>query len=135
MKKILTILLFLSHVVFGQNFVENEILVQVNPKASTTELFRQLESEYNIDINSKKCISKPLNIFLLKLTHVDDYSQLLTQLRKERLVINAQLNHIVTERETVPNDPNFVSNQWHLKNTGQTGGTVDADIDATEAWT
>jgi subtilisin family serine protease len=33
----------------------------------------------------------------------------------------------------VPNDPQ-VGNCWGLNNTGQTGGTVDADIDAFEAW-
>ena len=33
----------------------------------------------------------------------------------------------------IPNDPRF-NNLWGLRNTGQTGGTVDADIDATEAW-
>lgn len=35
--------------------------------------------------------------------------------------------------EAVPNDPLF-PNQWHYDNTGQTGGTVDADIDLPEAW-
>jgi subtilisin family serine protease len=33
----------------------------------------------------------------------------------------------------IPNDPYF-PNQWALNNTGQTGGTPDADIDAPEAW-
>jgi hypothetical protein len=33
----------------------------------------------------------------------------------------------------IPNDPNFPQ-QWALHNTGQTGGTVDADIDGPEAW-
>jgi len=32
-----------------------------------------------------------------------------------------------------PNDPYFYK-QWHLNNTGQTGGTPDADVDAPEAW-
>jgi subtilisin family serine protease len=32
-----------------------------------------------------------------------------------------------------PNDPLY-SNQWHLNNTGQVGGTPDADVDAPEAW-
>jgi thermitase len=32
-----------------------------------------------------------------------------------------------------PNDPDF-SKQWGMHNTGQTGGTADADIDAPEAW-
>ena len=35
--------------------------------------------------------------------------------------------------QAIPNDPNFGSN-WGLNNTGQTGGTADADIDAPEAW-
>jgi subtilisin family serine protease len=34
---------------------------------------------------------------------------------------------------TTPTDPRFAE-QWALNNTGQTGGTADADIDAPEAW-
>jgi thermitase len=33
----------------------------------------------------------------------------------------------------VPNDPLFGA-QWHLRNTGQSGGVLGADIDATNAW-
>lgn len=33
----------------------------------------------------------------------------------------------------IPNDPDF-NQQWYLHNTGQTGGTADADVDAPEAW-
>ncbi|MDA3884684.1 MAG: S8 family serine peptidase [Candidatus Delongbacteria bacterium] len=33
----------------------------------------------------------------------------------------------------IPNDPSY-SDQWHYNNTGQTGGTVDCDIDLPEAW-
>jgi subtilisin family serine protease len=32
------------------------------------------------------------------------------------------------------NDPLFSPYMWHLNNTGQSGGTADADIDAPEAW-
>jgi len=35
--------------------------------------------------------------------------------------------------QTIPNDPRF-SDLWGLNNTGQSGGTPDADIDAPEAW-
>jgi subtilisin family serine protease/subtilisin-like proprotein convertase family protein len=35
--------------------------------------------------------------------------------------------------QQTPNDPDF-GNLWGLNNTGQTGGTADADIDAPEAW-
>jgi len=35
---------------------------------------------------------------------------------------------------TYPNDPYLGSTLWAMNNTGQTGGTVDADVDAVEAW-
>ncbi len=35
--------------------------------------------------------------------------------------------------QVIPNDTYFPK-QWHLNNTGQSGGTPDADIDAPEAW-
>jgi serine protease len=41
-------------------------------------------------------------------------------------------NHIVSIAAT-PNDPSF-GQLWGMHNTGQTGGTADADIDAPEAW-
>jgi subtilisin family serine protease len=45
----------------------------------------------------------------------------------------AEKNYIGRFFQTIPNDPHF-SKLWGLKNTGQTGGTSDADIDAPEAW-
>ncbi|MFM6879698.1 MAG: S8 family serine peptidase, partial [Dolichospermum sp.] len=38
-----------------------------------------------------------------------------------------------TSQATFPNDPSF-NQLWGLHNTGQNGGTPDADIDAPEAW-
>ena len=45
----------------------------------------------------------------------------------------AEPNLIVSAAETIPNDPRF-DELYGLNNTGQTGGTPDADIDAPEAW-
>ena len=45
----------------------------------------------------------------------------------------AEPNFVILETATVPDDPQF-TNLWSLNNTGQTGGTVDSDIDAPEAW-
>ncbi|WP_051319648.1 MULTISPECIES: S8 family serine peptidase [Planktothrix] len=39
----------------------------------------------------------------------------------------------ITPQATTPNDPGY-SQLWGLNNTGQSGGTADADIDAPEAW-
>ncbi|MEQ9325703.1 MAG: S8 family serine peptidase, partial [Rhodospirillales bacterium] len=39
----------------------------------------------------------------------------------------------IEEPDATPDDPSY-SQLWGLNNTGQTGGTADADIDAPEAW-
>ena len=45
----------------------------------------------------------------------------------------AEPNYYV-HMSAVPNDPSYATKQWHLNNTGQTGGTPGADIDAQLAW-
>ena len=42
-------------------------------------------------------------------------------------------NYQLTLAETVPDDERY-DQMWALDNTGQTGGKIDADIDAPEAW-
>jgi subtilisin family serine protease len=41
--------------------------------------------------------------------------------------------NLIRSVQVIPNDSNF-SQLWGMHNTGQSGGTVDADIDAPEAW-
>ena len=48
------------------------------------------------------------------------------------LVEYVEFNHL-RYIDAVPNDP-LAPSMWGLNNIGQTGGTVDADIDAPEAW-
>jgi subtilisin family serine protease len=50
-------------------------------------------------------------------------------------VAYAEPNYLVSTAATqsFPNDPKFTS-LWGMHNTGQSGGTADADIDAPEAW-
>ena len=45
----------------------------------------------------------------------------------------AQTNRIVAENRLIPDDTLFPF-LWGMHNGGQTGGIVDADIDAPEAW-
>lgn len=51
------------------------------------------------------------------------------------LVDLAQPNFVRTKvwRGTIPNDPLF-GDQWHHENSGQNGGTIDADLDTPLAW-
>jgi len=55
------------------------------------------------------------------------------KLRKNPSVEYAEPNYIWKAFETTPDDPDF-NLQWGLHNTGQSGGTYDADIDAPGAW-
>ena len=61
----------------------------------------------------------------------------LEAVRRAPGVLVAQFNHEVTlrtaEPTAFPNDPRF-DEMWGLHNTGQSGGTPDADVDAPEAW-
>ena len=56
----------------------------------------------------------------------------MARLRASGAVAYAEPNYIVTAA-AIPNDPRFPE-LYGLDNTGQTGGTPDADIDAPEAW-
>ena len=58
--------------------------------------------------------------------------QAIEALYRSGVVEYAEPNYRVHLRAT-PNDPSF-NQQWGLHNTGQSGGTVDADIDAPSAW-
>ncbi len=62
-----------------------------------------------------------------------DILQLIEQYRNHPDIEFIEPNYIVSVGATFPNDPNF-GLLWGLHNTGQSGGVVDADIDAPEAW-
>jgi len=59
-------------------------------------------------------------------------TQALRALQNHPLIEYAEYNYL-HYIDTSPNDPRF-DELWGLHNTGQTGGTPDADIDAPEAW-
>ena len=64
---------------------------------------------------------------------IDEYKQVkgitLVEAVPHMMLIGSNVSSLTGE----PNDNNY-SAQWNFNNTGQTGGTVDADIDLPEAW-
>ena len=88
------------------------------------------------ELSEKTVLSNELNIILYtynyrNISEVD----MLEMVRKDSSVYQVQFDAYLEFRNEPlnPNDPGFL-HQWGLKNTGQLGGIVGADISATEAW-
>lgn len=75
------------------------------------------------------------NIEAVELPRGITVEQALAIFRCSGWVEYAEPDYIVEEAATYPNDPRFTDQTlWNLHNTGQQGGTPDADIDAPEGW-
>ncbi len=113
------------------NYVHGEIIVMLKSGESTSVLTNSFGS---MNMRVKEPIVEYMNIWLYEFDNSRTNEETaLNEIRKHSSVSVAQFNHYVTDRSVTPNDTRF-SEQWSLNNTGQTGGTPDADIDAPEAW-
>lgn len=130
---VLLILTFLSTDIFSQadnNYVQGEVIMML--KRNVNENFVAGELGF-LNMRPKTLLVPDLNIWLFQYEYsLMQSEQVLNTIRKNPNVQIAQFNHYVSQR-SAPNDPSF-GQQWSLNNTGQTGGTPDADIDAVEAW-
>jgi len=72
-----------------------------------------------------------IDVYLYKIYW--DKKTLLEYLNQNPNVEYAEPDYIRHIYQTFPNDSSF-DDLWGMHNTGQTGGTADADIDAPEAW-
>jgi hypothetical protein len=112
-------------------YKEGELIIQFE-KRSNGEAFGNEFSRFGLE--PVKLLSKRMNIWLYKYdSQRASVDETLSDVLQHGEVLLAQLNHYVEMRQTFPNDPSF-TNQWDKHNTGQSGGTPDADIDAPEAW-
>ncbi len=111
------------------DFVPGEILVQFDPKSNPNYVisaYDEIRGE-STDIHLDKLLSEPMNIYRVKISESADAEYILRRLRNDKAVLNAQFNHYVYPRETLPNDPQF-NQQWQHVNGN------DADIDSDLAW-
>jgi len=121
----------ISQTLSTNNFVSGEVMVQLKSKSELPALMS------NYQLTKKSVISERFNIYLLEFDDTrKSNATIISLLEKNKTVVNAQNNHQISLRETdetLPDDALF-TDQWSLLNTGQGGGTVGADIDATLAW-
>ena len=75
------------------------------------------------------------NIQVVQLPAGTTVTQAIAQFQNSGQVAYAEPDYIRYLTVTNPNDPKYTDGTlWNLNNTGQNGGTADADIDAPEGW-
>jgi subtilisin family serine protease len=114
-------------------YVKDELLVRFAPnipKATIDQINATIGAQV---LQSFQIVS---NLYLVKIPAHLSVPEAIARYKGYANVLYAEPNYIVRKAQHVqltPNDPNFTQ-LWGLHNTGQTGGTPDADIDAPEAW-
>jgi hypothetical protein len=125
-------------------YFPGELIIQFKKKINVDEF----KSAYaDIQMQEFRLLSDRMNIWWFKYNPAGtDANEIRFRVSQDLKVEIVQFNHYMTMRSDTgpnkysptdfanfPNDPLF-SDQWGLHNTGQSGGTPDADIDAPEAW-
>lgn len=125
------ITIFLLSGIFAQDYDPNYVLLKLKQDVKMSEFRTVLDpAKYSIE----KTIVRRLGIYKVRILNDQFTAQMaVEELRNNPWIDKAQLDHKVTPRQTFPDDNEF-PNQWSKHNTGQNGGTPDADIDAPEAW-
>jgi subtilisin family serine protease len=119
-------------------FVPGEILVRFRasdaPEADSVTASMPLEDGRTVAVEFERFGGSEL-VEGLRLARVpaDATLDAVAALSARADVLYAAPNYIRRKTATTPNDPSF-GNMYALRNTGQNGGTADADIDADEAW-
>ena len=115
------------------DFVPGQLIIAFQPWVTTEEI-DEFYQEYNLTQMEDLDPGAPEDSQALVLAFVpaDVTPNLVDTLERDVRVRYAEPNFILQIAKE-PNDPDW-ENLWALNNTGQTGGTVDADIDALEGW-
>lgn len=111
----------------GAVYVENQLIIKFAPGVQDSWK-RELRS------TSNSVILRELSLIGAELVQISGMTvEEAIGLYKDDTRIQYVEPNYVCHADIIPNDPYF-NLLWGMHNTGQTGGTVDADIDAVEAW-
>ena len=110
-------------------FVKNQIIIKLKNKSSQTNFAAFNNAQ---GVHTVKAFNKLNGIQTLQLPTNMTVEQALQLYKNNPNVEYAEPDYILHTMLT-PNDTQFLQ-LWGMNNTGQTGGTADADINAVEAW-
>ncbi len=111
------------------DYVSDELIVKF--RAGVGEDKKDL-ARFRVFGTRKKIFRIVPGLEVIKLARHVSIDEAIQIYRRDPDVVYAEPNYILRTMAT-PNDPRF-NEMWGLNNVGQSGGTPDADIDATEAW-
>ena len=131
-------ILAFANLSFSQSYdhFPGELLVQMQKGQDVGRLVQRLAQLDGraTGLTAVREVSPPFRIWLLEFDEsAVEEEEMLSLMRRQHDVAIAQFNHVISRRDTLPDDPIF-PDQWQWRNTGQNGGTPDSDVDADEAW-
>jgi subtilisin family serine protease len=113
-----------------------ELIVRFSSKENGKQRTLAEQNEVLASINAgtiKHSYKLVPGLTLVKLQPDLSVEKVLPLLKNAGGILYAEPNYRIKALADFPDDPNFPQ-LWGMHNTGQTGGTGDADIDAPEAW-
>lgn len=124
---------FFAQVTFDNKpYVDGEMLVQLEPNGNIHQVVKRFPQHFGIQVVEE--LSAPMRVWLVRFdSQVISHTDMQQMLYDDNDVTISDYNYYIEMRETVPDDLQLAQ-QWHHINTGQTGGTADADIDSDLAW-
>ena len=115
--------------VVGDVFDSDSIIVRYRSEAAAASAGLQHAGDAAVASGLSRSVP---GLRVVRLGGSTDVEDALAAYQSDPNVLYAEPNYRV-ELQLTPNDPQF-DQLWGLNNVGQTGGTVDADIDGVEAW-
>ncbi len=118
------------------NYKPRELIVRFAPKDTGEQLTKNEKQTLLTSLNAgtfKHSIMLVPGVSLVKLPEGVTVETAISKLKTAGGILYVEPNYKIRLASTFPNDTRF-DELWGMHNTGQTGGTADADIDAPEAW-
>ncbi|MAP96001.1 MAG: hypothetical protein CMK07_13725 [Ponticaulis sp.] len=118
---------------FSLDHVANQLIVKLNQDSASAQAVNSLMESMDATV-LKSSVTMGIEVWQINGASLESA---LETLNASAAIDYAELDYIrsvdYTSVDFVPNDTRF-DELWGMNNTGQTGGTPDADIDAVEAW-